>query len=119
MRERLEELDTLNEPMRTETAQVSDYYNSNLISIFVSRIDFPKDCRYGGGYVSTCTQCNLLVHYSHHSSGVQVTQQEFVQRIEEMSRQMAQAWDMEQRVKALKIVIQVRPHISKPEDQLV
>lgn len=38
---------------------------------------------------------------------MKVTQQEFVQRIEEMSRQMAQAWDMEQRVKALKIVIQV------------
>ena len=40
-------------------------------------------------------------------SDVQVTQQEFVQRIEEMSRQMAQAWENEQRVKALKIVIQV------------
>ena len=35
MRERLEELDTLNEPMRTETAQVDDALQ------FSPEIDFP------------------------------------------------------------------------------
>ena len=47
---------------------------------------------------------------------MKVTQQEFVQRIEEMSRQMAQAWHMEQRVKALKIVIQVCALMFKSHD---
>ncbi len=37
-----------------------------------------------------------------------LTQQEYVTRINEMSKDMIQAWKSDQRVKTLKIVIQVR-----------
>ncbi len=37
-----------------------------------------------------------------------LTQQEYVIRINEMSKEMIQAWKNDQRVKTLKIVIQVR-----------
>lgn len=36
-----------------------------------------------------------------------LTQQEYINRINEMSREMNQAWKNDQRVKTLKIVIQV------------
>ena len=37
-----------------------------------------------------------------------LTQQEYINRINEMSREMSQAWKSDQRVKTLKIVIQVK-----------
>jgi hypothetical protein len=37
-----------------------------------------------------------------------LTQQEYVNRINEMNKEMSQAWKNDQRVKTLKIVIQVR-----------
>ncbi len=40
-----------------------------------------------------------------------LTQQEYINRINEMSKEMSQAWRNDQRVKTLKIVIQVRRKI--------
>lgn len=42
-----------------------------------------------------------------------LSQQDYVKRIEELNQQLITAWENDQRVKALKIVIQVRLHGSE------
>ncbi len=54
---------------------------------------------------------NFLIKYFFFKGGQQtqdLTQQEYINRINEMSKEMSLAWKNDQRVKTLKIVIQVR-----------